>query len=136
MDKSIYKQPWFLYIAECRDGRLYTGIARNAERRVAEHNKSGKCRYTRYRKPIVLKYKELCNDGALAEELEGRASARPRDIFMRPCRSMALDDLSRSQVIASSDSDEAIFVLRYRGSIKARLPRFARQDKTGTAKEV
>jgi len=60
MDKRIYKAPWFVYIAECRDKTLYVGIAIDAEKRVKEHNATSRCKYTRSRKPIKLVYKEIC----------------------------------------------------------------------------
>ena len=42
--KRVYRQstaPWHLYIIECENGALYTGITNEVERRLAEH-KSGK----------------------------------------------------------------------------------------------
>ena len=32
---------WFLYMLECADGRVYTGITTDVERRFAEHSSSG-----------------------------------------------------------------------------------------------
>jgi len=51
------KRPYHVYILLCADETLYTGIAANIERRVAEHNggKSG-ARYTRGRRPVKLAY--------------------------------------------------------------------------------
>ena len=48
---------WFVYILECADGSLYTGITTDLERRVSEHNE-GKlgARYTRARRPVKLRY--------------------------------------------------------------------------------
>ena len=48
---------WFVYILECADGTLYTGITTDLERRVSEHN-DGKlgARYTRARRPVQLVY--------------------------------------------------------------------------------
>lgn len=62
---------FFVYIVECNDGSLYTGIARDLSRRVKEHNigKLG-ARYTRPRRPVVLRYSELkmSRGGALSRE--------------------------------------------------------------------
>ncbi len=71
MDKSIYSEPWFLYIAECRDKTLYVGVTKDIERRIHEHNSTNKCRYTRFRKPIKLVYKETCSDYNGARRREG-----------------------------------------------------------------
>lgn len=35
--KTMTPSPYFVYILECSDGTLYTGIATDAERRFAEH---------------------------------------------------------------------------------------------------
>ena len=58
MDKGVYKLPWFVYIVECRDKSLYVGITRDITRRVHEHNNTNRCRYTRFRKPVKMLYKE------------------------------------------------------------------------------
>ena len=47
-----------VYMVECRDGTLYTGIARDAERRAAVHNSGRGAKYTRSRLPVVLRYRE------------------------------------------------------------------------------
>ncbi|OGW74765.1 MAG: hypothetical protein A2Z72_04955 [Omnitrophica bacterium RBG_13_46_9] len=57
-DRTIYNEPWFVYIARCRDKTLYTGIAKDAKKRITEHNTSISCRYTRGRKPVELLYEE------------------------------------------------------------------------------
>ncbi len=72
MNKGIYNEPWFVYIAECRDKTLYVGVAKNAEQRIANHNKTNRCRYTRFRKPLILVHKELCNDYSTARKREAQ----------------------------------------------------------------
>lgn len=50
---------WYVYIVQCCDATLYTGISTNPETRVAEHN-SGQnaAKYTRARRPVSLLYTE------------------------------------------------------------------------------
>jgi len=51
--------PWYVYIVRCRDNTLYTGIAKDLQRRVTEHNSpKGGAKYTRARKPVSLIYFE------------------------------------------------------------------------------
>ncbi len=53
--------PWYIYIVECKDGTLYSGITTDVTRRIAEHNDSPKgARYTRARRPVALVYKRKC----------------------------------------------------------------------------
>ena len=70
MSKSDYDKPWFVYIAECRNKTLYVGIAKNVNKRIEDHNKTKKCRYTKYRKPLLLIYKELCQNYNAARKRE------------------------------------------------------------------
>lgn len=49
---------WIVYILECSDGSLYTGITKDLARRVQEHNDGGASRYTRSRRPVTPRYHE------------------------------------------------------------------------------
>ena len=61
-----------LYILECRDGSLYTGITDRLEYRLAAHRSGKGAKYTRGRGPLRLRYIEECADhsAALKRELE------------------------------------------------------------------
>ena len=45
---------WHVYILECADGSLYTGITNNLEKRLETHNKGKGAKYTRSRLPVKL----------------------------------------------------------------------------------
>ena len=45
---------WFVYLLECRDGSLYTGITVDVPRRYAEHVAGTGARYTRSHPPKRL----------------------------------------------------------------------------------
>lgn len=45
---------WFVYILECQDGSLYTGITNDLPRRIGEHQQGVGCKYTRGRRPVKL----------------------------------------------------------------------------------
>ncbi len=48
-----------VYILECADASLYIGCTNDLEKRLREHNGSKKgAKYTRMRRPVVLKYSE------------------------------------------------------------------------------
>ncbi|MCY6484140.1 GIY-YIG nuclease family protein [Clostridium aestuarii] len=48
----------YIYIVECNDGTLYTGWTTNIQRRINQHNEGKGAKYTRARRPVVLKYFE------------------------------------------------------------------------------
>jgi putative endonuclease len=53
---------WFLYLLECSDGSVYTGIATDVQARFDKHMSGEGARYTRSRKPVqVLASFELTN---------------------------------------------------------------------------
>ena len=47
-------RPWFVYLLECRDGSLYTGIAVDVARRYAQHVSGRGARYTRANPPVKV----------------------------------------------------------------------------------
>lgn len=67
-----------LYILQCKDGTLYTGVTTSVERRVAEHRAGTGARYTRARGVRRLVYTEACGtrSQALKRELVVKALSR------------------------------------------------------------
>jgi predicted GIY-YIG superfamily endonuclease len=57
---------WYLYIVQCSDGTLYTGITNSLSRRLSEHNNGTASRYTRSRLPVKLVYREPCRNKSSA----------------------------------------------------------------------
>lgn len=45
---------WFVYLIECADGSIYTGVATDVARRYAEHASGRGARYTRAKPPRRL----------------------------------------------------------------------------------
>lgn len=64
---------YYLYILECADKTLYTGITVDLERRVNEHNSSKLgAKYTRARRPVKLVYSKKFRDRSLASKAESK----------------------------------------------------------------
>ena len=62
---------YFVYILKCRDGSLYTGIAKDVAKRLDEHNSSEKgAKYTKARRPVKLVYQEASVDRSSASKRE------------------------------------------------------------------
>ena len=66
------KNDWFIYILRCADGTLYTGITKDLDKRLAEHNAGNRqaAKYTRTRLPVELVYHESCDSRASATRRE------------------------------------------------------------------
>ena len=66
---------WHVYILECADGTLYTGVTTDLARRLIEHNDSVKgAKYTRTRRPVSMKY---------VEEHDSRSTATKREAELK-----------------------------------------------------
>lgn len=61
---------WFVYMLRCADGSLYTGVAKDVERRMQEHNDGKGAKYTRGRTPVTVVYRERCKDQSRAVKRE------------------------------------------------------------------
>jgi predicted GIY-YIG superfamily endonuclease len=48
----------FVYMVRCADGSLYTGYARDPEKRATVHNAGRGAKYTACRRPVSLVYVE------------------------------------------------------------------------------
>src|SRR5262245_34685931 len=65
---------WIVYMLECADNTLYTGITNDLARRLAEQSAGKGARYTKGGGPFRLVYRETC---------EGRAEASRRETAIK-----------------------------------------------------
>jgi putative endonuclease len=71
---------YFVYILECSDGTLYTGITTELERRIREHNDSKLgAKYTKARRPVKLIYSKEFTDRSDASKEEARIKKLARE---------------------------------------------------------
>ncbi len=64
---------WYVYVVECADHTLYTGVSTCPDRRVDEHNNSSKgAKYTRTRRPVELVWLVICADRSRALVIEAK----------------------------------------------------------------
>jgi putative endonuclease len=61
---------WRVYIIECSDGSLYTGITNDLDRRITAHNDGRGAKYTKSRRPVRLRYSEPAADRKNASQRE------------------------------------------------------------------
>ena len=75
---------WYLYILQCGDGSLYTGITTDVEKRLEAHRSGKGAKYTRGRSPLELKYREACGNhsDALKRELEVKHLSREEKLAL------------------------------------------------------
>jgi putative endonuclease len=70
---------WFVYILECSDKTLYTGITNNLELRLKKHNEGKGAKYTKGRRPVILlKYSEV-ESKSEALKLEFKIKQLPKE---------------------------------------------------------
>jgi putative endonuclease len=63
---------WKVYVLRCSDNSLYTGITRDLNRRLDEHNNNDRLAsaYTRARRPVDVVYQESHVDRSAASKRE------------------------------------------------------------------
>jgi len=71
---------WSVYLLRCGDGSLYTGIATDVSRRIAEHEEGEKgAKYLRGRGPLDLIFQLEIGDRSLAAKIEHRVKQFPKE---------------------------------------------------------
>ena len=85
------EEPWFVYLVRCVDGSLYTGITKDVNRRLKQHNAGTASRYTRSRRPVRPVYQEphLDQSSALRREVAIKAMTRHEKLAMIRLRKKA-----------------------------------------------
>lgn len=68
------ERKWFVYILNCADGTLYTGITNDLDRRIKAHNAGTASKYTRVRRPVSIVY---------SEEVETKGDALRRELQIK-----------------------------------------------------
>ena len=68
------ERKWFVYILNCSDGTLYTGITNDLDRRIKAHNAGTASKYTRVRRPVSIVY---------SEEVETKGDALRRELQIK-----------------------------------------------------
>ena len=62
---------YFVYILECNDKTLYTGITKDINKRLDEHNTKDKgAKYTKARRPVKVLYVENSDNRSTASKRE------------------------------------------------------------------
>lgn len=82
------EQSWYVYVIRCADNSLYTGIARDVERRLQEHVAQGtKCaKYLRGMQPFKLVLQLCVANRSAALKLEAqikRLSKSAKETFIK-----------------------------------------------------
>jgi Predicted endonuclease containing a URI domain len=93
---------WWLYVLECSDGSLYTGVTNDISRRVRQHNGelTGGARYTRSRRPVKLYFYWTYNNKSEAMKAE--------HAFKKLSRKQKLERIHAQEANRSPDGGEAV----------------------------
>ncbi len=69
---------WIVYILECADKTLYTGITNDLDHRIHEHENGRGAKYTRGRAPFTLLYTETHSSRSQALKREAEIKSLDR----------------------------------------------------------
>jgi putative endonuclease len=98
---------WIVYILECSDTSLYTGITNDLERRLEEHRTGRGAKYTKYRNPSRVRYTEYrrTKSAALTREAAIKSLARSEKLALIATQS--IPDHSASVAHLSAATNES-----------------------------
>lgn len=83
-DSENGNPPWCVYIIEASDGRLYTGVTTDVERRFVEHSGTLRgARFFRGRQPVKVVYTESHPDRSSALRRESAIKKLKREEKLR-----------------------------------------------------
>jgi putative endonuclease len=74
---------YYLYILQCKDKSLYTGIALDVEKRLKEHKTGKGARYTRAHEPARIVHTEMFPTRSAALKREAEIKKWPREKKLR-----------------------------------------------------
>lgn len=80
--------PWWVYMVECRGGKIYTGIAKDPDARYRRHLAGSGAAFTRMNPPVSILAKRLCgtrSDALRAERALRRLSAKGKRDWAKAC---------------------------------------------------
>ena len=80
---------WVVYIVECADSSLYTGMTNDLDQRMAAHRAGKGAKYTKHRGPLILRY---------TEAVDSRGEALRREAAIK-----SLDRAAKLTLIASAN---------------------------------
>ena len=70
---------YFVYLLECKDGSLYTGITTDVARRFNEHKSGSGGHYTSAKEAVRMAYAEAHPDRSTALKREAEIKRLPRE---------------------------------------------------------
>jgi putative endonuclease len=89
---------WHLYLLECADGSLYTGVTTDVERRLAEHNSGKGARYTRSRLPVIMVASRAVGSRSQALRAEFAIKQLEREQKIEAVESLILEDANDAAI--------------------------------------
>jgi len=98
---------YYLYILECADETLYTGIAVDLKRRIGEHNSSSLgAKYTKSRRPVKLVYSKKFRNRSTVSKEEARIKSLSRREKLEIIKNILPSSLRRKSQVAFKNKVE------------------------------
>lgn len=78
-DSGESGRPWFVYVIECDDGRLYTGVTNDLIARFGTHASGKGAAFTRMNKPVRLLAARVYPTRSVSLKAEALLKKQPRE---------------------------------------------------------
>ena len=89
-------RPWWVYVLLCRDGRTYTGMALDVEKRYKVHLAGRGSVFTRINKPVCI---------VAAHQYSSRREAHAEELALKKAGRYWIKRWCRNNVWSQSDND-------------------------------
>ena len=99
---------WFIYLLECADGSLYTGITVDVAARLIAHQSGKGARYTRSHKPVRLLASAPVGTKSQALKAELNIKRRPKALKLPAVQSLASPNLHPHESAPAMNKSELI----------------------------
>lgn len=105
--------PWFLYLIECRDGSIYTGIAVDVATRYTRHQSGKGARYTRSHPPrrllATVEYADRSSASKAEYQMKQLSAAQKRAFCVRRAAWSAAPDIRDQRSISTCGIPSSLY---------------------------
>jgi putative endonuclease len=87
----VNDSPWFVYLLVCRNGRIYTGVTPDLERRITAHRLGKGAKFTKSNPPERLLAVKSCAGKIAAMRLEAQVKRMRREVKISQATAWAIE---------------------------------------------
>jgi DNA-binding protein HU-beta len=104
-------KPWHIYLIQCEDQSIYTGITVDVDARFQAHKAGKGARYTRSHKPICLLASRLVGSHSEALRIELAVKKLPKHKKIQALQSLAVPSTHHNERLKTMNKSELVEII-------------------------